>query len=126
MYATENHVSALLFVVYVFSNQAHSIMGWACVRRELEGLGLGLNLHLHAGMTHCMQHQALVSNNAIASALATHIDNELAGGGVMVLVQVFSTSLEVIKNVLLVAVGAGIMPLQPILSSSPTPSRVQQ
>lgn len=51
--------------------------------------------------------------------LATYIDDELAGFGVLLFAQILSTGLEVIEDILLVAMSACVMPLQPILSTTP-------
>lgn len=49
----------------------------------------------------------------------SNLDDELFSTGVLLCCQVLSTCLEVIKDILLVAVSASVMPLQAILPPTP-------
>lgn len=70
----------------------------------------------HAAAVHCA---TLCKSRHTGCRLAAHIDDELVRTGVAVLRKVLSTGLEVVKDVLLVAVGAAIMPAQAILPTTP-------
>lgn len=77
-----------------------------------------MQIHAHSNPDVPCSH---VHNATVLQASAKHVcdlNDELVSAGVLLLCQVFSAGLEVVKDVLLVAVGTAIVPLQAVLPST--------